>query len=91
MTLATPSMKAVDPHNKKKMEKWEYFYNLSKIFKLMQFILIIVLSEHLRNTKECYEKFFCQSFKGLGGFACVLLRILQNFQPIPIMNLYRSS
>ena len=62
-------MKAVDPRNKKKEEEdgeMGIFYNLSKIMKLVLFILIIdgTSKEH----KRMAQKVFNQSLKGLGGF-----------------------
>ena len=57
------------------------FYNLSKIMKLMRFILIIdgTSKQHDRMP----QKDFYPSFKGLGGFkayfACILIGILTKF------------
>ena len=57
------------------------FYNLSKIMKLVLFILIIDGTS--KQHKRMAQKFFNQSLKGLGGFkayfAYVLLGILTKF------------
>ena len=57
------------------------FYNSSKIFKLMQFILIIVgtSKKHQRMSQEV----FCQSLKGLGGFEGILsIHSIRDFDKI---------
>ena len=63
-------MKAVDLRNKKKEEEEDgemgIFYNLSKIIKLVLFILIIDGTS--KQHKRMAQKVFNQSLKGLGGF-----------------------
>ena len=61
-------MKAVDPRNNKKEEDGEMgiFYNLSKIMKLVLFILIIGGTS--KQHKSMAQKVFNQSLKGLGRF-----------------------
>ena len=63
-------MKAVDPRNKKKEEEEDgemgIFYNLSKIMKLVLFILI--MDGTSKQHKRMAQKVLNQSLKGLGGF-----------------------
>ena len=72
MIIATCSVKGVDLQNKKKKEEEEkdgemgIFYNLSKIMKLMPFILII--DEITKQHKMMPQKHFYQSLKGLSWF-----------------------
>ena len=66
-------MTAVDPRNKKKEEEdgeMGIFYNLSRIMKLVLFILIIDGTS--KQHKRMAQKVFNQSLKGLGGFYSIL-------------------